>query len=149
MGITSAFLIQNVLKYLLNFGEVSDFLGYNALQNFFPTYTVKPNENCSNGHCRKAREAHLKYLAENPVVEKPKEEEKPVVHEDNEWGITLEEDSSQAPVKETATPQATYDLPEGLQFKFEEVTDKKIEDGDAVDTEGQTLEQLRAKLMGL
>ena len=31
MGITAGFLAQNVLKYLLNFGTVQPFLGYNAL----------------------------------------------------------------------------------------------------------------------
>jgi len=39
MSITAAFLIQNVLKHFLEFGEVSNFLGYNALQNYFPTYS--------------------------------------------------------------------------------------------------------------
>lgn len=36
MGITAGLLVQNSLKYLLNFGEVSDYLGYNAMNDFFP-----------------------------------------------------------------------------------------------------------------
>jgi ubiquitin-like modifier-activating enzyme 5 len=36
MGIIAGFLTQNVLKYLLKFGEVSPFLGYNAFTDFFP-----------------------------------------------------------------------------------------------------------------
>lgn len=31
MGIVAGMLVQNTLKYLLNFGEVSDYLGYNAM----------------------------------------------------------------------------------------------------------------------
>jgi len=36
MGIIAGLLTQNALKYLLNFGEVSQVLGYNALLDFFP-----------------------------------------------------------------------------------------------------------------
>lgn len=35
MGIVAGFLVQNTLKYLLKFGTVSHYLGYNALQDFF------------------------------------------------------------------------------------------------------------------
>jgi ubiquitin-like modifier-activating enzyme 5 len=36
MGIIAGFLSQNVLKFLLKFGEVVPFLGYNAFTDFFP-----------------------------------------------------------------------------------------------------------------
>eukprot|EP01127_Copromyxa_protea_P001504 TRINITY_DN11485_c0_g1_i1.p1 TRINITY_DN11485_c0_g1~~TRINITY_DN11485_c0_g1_i1.p1 ORF type:complete len:393 (-),score=103.49 TRINITY_DN11485_c0_g1_i1:41-1219(-) len=146
MSIVSAFLIQNVLKHLLHFGEVSDFLGYNALQNFFPTYTMKPNPTCANGHCRKHFAEYQEKVKNQPKVEeKPKEE--PVVHEDNEWGITLEDEStvSDADLK----PPSNYDLPEGLKFRFEENTDTTVNAEDAVDTGGANLEALRAMLGGL
>ena len=32
MGIVAGFLVQNTLKFLLDFGEVSPYLGYNALR---------------------------------------------------------------------------------------------------------------------
>mmetsp|Transcript_6530 Transcript_6530/g.4905 ORF Transcript_6530/g.4905 Transcript_6530/m.4905 type:complete len:98 (+) Transcript_6530:542-835(+) len=51
MGITAGFLSQNVLKYLLNFGESSLFLGYNALEDFFPKYPLTPNQECSDKKC--------------------------------------------------------------------------------------------------
>lgn len=35
MGITAGFLVQNALKYLLQFGEVSFLLGYNAKNDYF------------------------------------------------------------------------------------------------------------------
>jgi len=40
MGIIAGFLSQNVLKFLLGFGEVSPFLGYNAFSDFFPLYPM-------------------------------------------------------------------------------------------------------------
>ena len=36
MGITAGLLVQNSLKFLLDFGEVSHYLGYSALKDFFP-----------------------------------------------------------------------------------------------------------------
>ena len=53
MGIVAAFLVQNALKYLLKFGKVSRYLGYNALLDFFPTMTLKPNEDCADNFCCK------------------------------------------------------------------------------------------------
>ncbi|KAK9884276.1 hypothetical protein WA026_005228 [Henosepilachna vigintioctopunctata] len=35
MAIVAGFLVQNTLKYLLNFGDVANYLGYNALNDFF------------------------------------------------------------------------------------------------------------------
>lgn len=52
MGIIAGFLSQNVLKYLLKFGEVSPFLGYNAFTDFFPQYPMQPNADCTDQNCR-------------------------------------------------------------------------------------------------
>ena len=41
MGITAGLLAQNALKYLLGFGRVTEYLGYNALQDFFPQLALK------------------------------------------------------------------------------------------------------------
>jgi hypothetical protein len=49
----TVFLNPNVpFRYLLKFGQVTYYLGYNALQDFFPTMAIKPNENCDDRHCR-------------------------------------------------------------------------------------------------
>lgn len=53
MGIVAGFLVQNVLKYLLKFGEYSKYLGYNAMEDFFPKMSLKPNKDCDDYHCRK------------------------------------------------------------------------------------------------
>ena len=46
MGITAGFLVQNALKYLLNFGEVSFCLTYNSRTDFFSNYLIRINPEC-------------------------------------------------------------------------------------------------------
>jgi ubiquitin-like modifier-activating enzyme 5 len=41
------------VRYLLNFGEISYYLGYNAMKNFFPTYRLNPNKECTNLWCQR------------------------------------------------------------------------------------------------
>ncbi|XP_046829308.1 ubiquitin-like modifier-activating enzyme 5 isoform X3 [Vespa crabro] len=85
MGIVAGFLVQNTLKFLLCFGNVTYYLGYNALQDFFPTMMLKPNPNCEDNYCRQRQQ---EYQAK-PKVEKPVEEVSDIkpLHEDNEWVI--------------------------------------------------------------
>uniref|UniRef100_A0A452HPP3 Ubiquitin-like modifier-activating enzyme 5 n=1 Tax=Gopherus agassizii TaxID=38772 RepID=A0A452HPP3_9SAUR len=85
MGVVAGILVQNVLKFLLNFGTVSYYLGYNAMQDFFPTMAMKPNPYCNDKNCRKQQEAYKEKKAAQPkqvVVEQEEE----IVHEDNDWG---------------------------------------------------------------
>lgn len=99
---------------------MSDFLGYNALQNYFPSYTLRPNETCANQHCRLAQTEYQKRKALEPPKPVKKEEPK-VIHEDNEWGITLEGDSEDPSVSVSPdTLPAPSNLPEGLQYRFEQ-----------------------------
>ncbi|CAL7941659.1 unnamed protein product [Xylocopa violacea] len=87
MGIVAGFLVQNALKYLLNFGDVSYYLGYNAMQDFFPKMILRPNPNCEDRYCRQRQQEYaLKPKPQQKVEEKV--EDKPL-HEDNEWGISL------------------------------------------------------------
>jgi ubiquitin-like modifier-activating enzyme 5 len=57
-GIVAGMLVQNTLKYLLEFGTVSRYLGYNSLKDFFPTMDIKPNTGCCNNRCLEAQQAH-------------------------------------------------------------------------------------------
>lgn len=104
MGITAGFMAQATLKFLLNFGTVSNFLGYDALQDYFPTYPMQPNPDCTNSHCRK-RQKEWKLKVESGYLEKQKaeqakEETQPTeIHPENEWGIEIV-DSSDAVVVE-------------------------------------------------
>ena len=45
-------------RYLLGFGEVTYYLGYNALQDFFPTMALKPNESCDDKNCVKQQQEY-------------------------------------------------------------------------------------------
>ncbi|XP_057305118.1 ubiquitin-like modifier-activating enzyme 5 [Hydractinia symbiolongicarpus] len=112
MGIVSGFLVQNTLKYLLKFGTVTYYLGYNAMQDFFPTMTMKPNPQCDDRFCVKQQKIYQDKLASAPKeIEETKEEE--VVHENNEWGISLVEES--ADLREDTKLQ---DLTQGLQYAY-------------------------------
>lgn len=85
MGIVAGFLVQNTLKFLLEFGQVSYYLGYNAMEDFFPKMTLRPNPNCDDTYCRQRQQ---EYLAKPKIQQISTDitEEKPV-HEDNEWGM--------------------------------------------------------------
>ncbi|XP_070162122.1 ubiquitin-like modifier-activating enzyme 5 isoform X1 [Polyergus mexicanus] len=100
MGIVSGFLVQNTLKFLLKFGQVSYYLGYNAMEDFFPTMTLKPNPNCDDRHCRQRQKEY---------AQKPKSQQEPskiieekAIHEDNKWGILLVNEQSEQPDETTS-----------------------------------------------
>lgn len=83
MGIIAGFLVQNTLNCLLKFGKVSHYLGYNAMEDFFPTMTLRPNPNCDDAHCKQRQKEYLampKIQQEQTVIIQEKS-----VHEDNEY----------------------------------------------------------------
>ncbi|XP_029168514.1 ubiquitin-like modifier-activating enzyme 5 [Nylanderia fulva] len=94
MGIVAGFLVQNTLKFLLNFGQVSYYLGYNAMEDFFPKMTLKPNPNCDDAHCRQRQKEYVAKPKSQQESNKVIEEK--AVHEDNKWGISLVEQSCHA-----------------------------------------------------
>ena len=55
-------------RYLLQFGEVSDYLGYSAMMDYFPRMTVKPNPECDE--CRLRQESCAYEKSEEVVQEK-------------------------------------------------------------------------------
>lgn len=92
MGIVSGMLVQNTIKYLLEFGEVSNYLGYNALIDFFPKMTLRPNPTCDDRWCR---ERQKEFQARpKPLVEIIEEKPAEVTHEENSWGIELVSDTA-------------------------------------------------------
>eukprot|EP00933_Yihiella_yeosuensis_P070755 TRINITY_DN78918_c0_g1_i1.p1 TRINITY_DN78918_c0_g1~~TRINITY_DN78918_c0_g1_i1.p1 ORF type:complete len:424 (-),score=88.68 TRINITY_DN78918_c0_g1_i1:55-1326(-) len=108
MGITAGLLAQATLKHLLKFGTVSNFLGYDALGDFFPSYGMAPNPECTSVQCRRRQEewkADPEGQMERYGIKKDepqKEETSGELHPDNEWGITCEDDGEEVvePVKE-------------------------------------------------
>jgi len=149
MGVVAGLLVQNTLKYLLKFGTVSPYLGYNALLDFFPTYQMKPNTDCDDSFCLKQQKAYAAICAqkekealENPCDSCQAEEE--IAPIPNEWGIelvdeTAEENSNTGPVLTEGLKQA-YELPE------------KPSEGDAVSeikTEEFSLDDLMNQMKSL
>lgn len=91
-GIVAGFLVQNTLKYLLNFGTVGHYLGYNSLQDFFPTMTIKPNPGCANPLCAQRQREWEAAEPEREAARRlqlPPEEDVGPLHEDNEWAIEV------------------------------------------------------------
>jgi ubiquitin-like modifier-activating enzyme 5 len=68
---------------------VTKYLGYNALLDYFPTMTLRPNENCADSFCvKRQKEFQIREnqrLAEeaNKVIEKEIVEEN--LHPENEF----------------------------------------------------------------
>ena len=94
MGIIAGFLSQTVLKFLLKFGEVSPFLGYNAFSDFFPKYPLTPNPECTDKTCQELQKYYQEHPEEKRLKDKEEEETKDDgntgVSQENEWGITIE-----------------------------------------------------------
>ncbi len=164
MGIISGFLVQNTLKYLLSFGTVTQYLGYNAMKDFFPSFQVKANPQCTNKWCRKRQEEHLSKLnspeylakkAEEERIEKEKIEKElnTPLHLENEWGITIESNTSadnNNNNKESVDDSSNSDgLPSGLVFSMPKA-DTNVELEGAVEATGEeNLDDLMKQLEDL
>merc|ERR1719228_1258602 len=142
MGIVAGFLVQNSLKYLLKFGQVSHYLGYNAMLDFFPTMSMKPNPNCDEYQCLKMQKARAEELAANPEIVLEVEEEEAVVHEDNDWGISLV-DEDVGDVGAGGSQEVAQGISTAYSYKAPDV-DEDVPD-DSEDT-GESLEELMAKM---
>ncbi|XP_048190969.1 ubiquitin-like modifier-activating enzyme 5 [Perognathus longimembris pacificus] len=147
MGVVAGILVQNVLKFLLNFGTVSFYLGYNAMQDFFPTMSMKPNPQCDDHNCRKQQEEYKRKAASLPTKEVVQEEEE-IVHEDNEWGIELVSEISEQELKSSSGP--VPDLPEGITVAYTIPKQHQASGPEvAVEDSGESLEDLMARMKNL
>ncbi|OMJ91813.1 hypothetical protein SteCoe_5601 [Stentor coeruleus] len=87
MGVIAGLLVQNALKFLLSFGEVTNYLGYSSKNDYLPKFTMQPNPECPNRYCVNWQ----KYYGENaPRLKKETEKVEESKHEDNDWGICVE-----------------------------------------------------------
>ncbi|XP_017045621.1 ubiquitin-like modifier-activating enzyme 5 [Drosophila ficusphila] len=146
MGITAGFLVQNALKYLLNFGEVSDYLGYSALTDFFPKMTLKPNPQCDDRNCV-ARQKEFQAKPKPVVVKEESKVEEPL-HATNEWGIELVADDEP---EESAPPANSSAVGEGLRLAYEapEKLSEDRGDTEAAPADESSLEDLMAKMKSM
>ncbi|KAK6730979.1 hypothetical protein RB195_007446 [Necator americanus] len=145
MAVVAGFLVQNTLKYLLNFGEVSMYVGYNALQDFFPRQEMKPNDQCDDRFCRqRQKEYQAKKAAETKVDIPIDEKEEEVVHEENDWGIEL--------VDESKVEESKTNVGHGLRYAYElpkEAETASEPNEQSSETSKQDLASLMSQLKGL
>ncbi|XP_052814608.1 ubiquitin-like modifier-activating enzyme 5 [Mya arenaria] len=148
MAVVAGFLVQNTLKYLLGFGEVTHYLGYNALQDFFPTMSMKPNETCDDRHCIRRQAEYKKREAAKPKTEKLEVKEEEVVHEDNPFEIEL---VSETTCEESEAAEGSQiQLAEGLKVAYTvPAPENNSGSGDTVETSGQSLDDLMAQMKSL
>ena len=146
MGIVAGFLVQNVLKYLLEFGKVSYYLGYNALVDFFPKENLKPNPQCNDRFCLQQQETYEKNKPAEVVVEEVVEEA--VVHEDNEFGIELVSEITEDELN--AAEGQKRDLAEGLRSAYTvPAPNNQTEEGTTTVAAEVSVDDLMAQLKGL
>ncbi|XP_045481517.1 ubiquitin-like modifier-activating enzyme 5 [Harmonia axyridis] len=138
MAIVAGFLVQNCLKYLLGFGEVANYLGYNALNDFFPTMSLKPNQNCEDRFCRKRQQEKASEVKEEILV---KVDEEAPLHEDNEWGISL--------VDESVEEQKASVGVAGIEFAYTLATNNSKEEPEVATTDDVKLEDLMAQMKSI
>ena len=158
MGMVAGFLVQNTLKYLLNFGEVSMYLGYNAMKDFFPTMDIQPNPGCTNAACCKLQ---TKYAGERDRRKKAKEakdveveEDAGALHEDNEWSISVVEEEAPAGAggQGGESEAKGAELAEGIEFsmpKADAIDEKTLEENAVETNDDDDVDNLRAQLEAL
>ncbi|EYU29185.1 hypothetical protein ABFS82_05G123700 [Erythranthe guttata] len=153
MGVVAGLLVQNTLKYLLKFGSVTPYLGYNALKDFFPTMEMKPNPQCSNASCmerqkeyalaKPARDAAAKANLEAEVLV-----EVECLHTDNEWNISVVDDDNdvQGPKSSSgALPEGlVHELPSADEFQKPHVSEETSSTIDDLEALRKELELLNA-----
>ncbi|XP_020580626.1 ubiquitin-like modifier-activating enzyme 5 isoform X2 [Phalaenopsis equestris] len=134
MGVIAGLLVQNALKFLLKFGEVSPYLGYNSLKDYFPTMEMRPNPQCSNSACIERQKEYLLAKPVRDALAKAKNEadaslqnESPL-HMDNEWNISVVDDSE---TEAFNAPTASEALPEGLTRELPSA-DQQYQEGAAL-----------------
>lgn len=118
MGLVAAMLVQNALKYLLRFGKVSYFLGYNAMSDFYPQFILRPNPSCDT--CAKRQALRAAWLAANPPAPEPDASAaKPAPSTENEWGIELEPEAESSGPGAGVGPTLGPAVPDGVRYKYE------------------------------
>ncbi|KAJ8019494.1 Ubiquitin-like modifier-activating enzyme 5 [Holothuria leucospilota] len=145
MGVVAGLLVQNTLKYLLGFGNVTEYLGYSALQDFFPTMVMKPNSQCSSRYCIKRQEEFQKKLAAQPKEEIQEEVKEEIKHDSNEWAIELVDETS----PEESTEKSDENLATGIKYRYDRPDDTKTDDSEVVADTDESMDDLMAKLKGL
>ncbi|XP_046338365.1 ubiquitin-like modifier-activating enzyme 5 isoform X2 [Haliotis rufescens] len=147
MAIVAGFLVQNTLKYLLKFGEVTYYLGYNALQDFFPTMTMRPNPQCDDSHCRRQQKLYQEREELKPKEEKKEMKVEEIIHEDD-WGIELVSETTEAELQ--AAEGSVPELTKGVTVAYTKPAQNQMSDNKStVGATEKSLEDLMKEMKGL
>lgn len=144
MAIVAGMLVQNSLKYLLEFGKVTPYLGYNALDDFFPTWSMKPNPDCNDRFCVERQKDYQKQasLDKLKLPDKKEEPEKVEAPIENEFGIEIVESHQE--------DEESFQVTKGLQYSYLKADDSKVDGSvdtsETVEESSESLEELMAKL---
>ncbi|XP_010475225.1 PREDICTED: ubiquitin-like modifier-activating enzyme 5 isoform X1 [Camelina sativa] len=160
MGVVAGLLVQNSLKFLLNFGEVSPYLGYNSLKDFFPTMKMRPNPQCSNVACLERQKEYMLAKPERDAAAKAKMEadasiaiDEGPLHDDNEWNISVVDDENEKDATKAASSSGIDTLPEGLTRELPDADEYEkeiaIASGSGETEEEDDLEDLKKQLEAL
>lgn len=144
MAVVAGLLVQNALKYLLSFGEVSPYVGYNALVDFFPKYPMMPNPSCDRARCV----ALQAQVAAEPVVAAAVVEEQPVVHSED-FGIVIEDASAADTVDTLAVAPGLRREHDGPDVSHAAVVASEAAGDVGAAAAGFSLEDLQAQLSSL
>lgn len=113
--------------------QVTRYLGYSSLKDFFPTMDIKPNPGCPNPLCRQLQAAHTaRYNSAEAIAERAAAAaaaaqaaaKEVAVHEENDWGIEVVAEPSTGPgaegpeVADRESGSASAQLSEGLQYSM-------------------------------
>ena len=140
MGIVAGFLSQHTLKYLLDFGDISGYVGYDAMKDHFPQIELKANPTCSNDLCVQRQNEHRTKPKYFPAWARFPEEKKAIVHKANEWGIEVSS-TSDGDLMNVAPAS-------GLEYAFATKKEEMSAPTVAV-TERDSLDDLAAKMKAL
>ncbi|CAI0446477.1 unnamed protein product [Linum tenue] len=171
MGVVAGLLVQNTLKLLLQFGNVSPYLntlsvldellplflsqGYNSLKDYFPTMEMKPNPHCSNGAClERQKEFLLSKPARDAAAARARMEAEAALvaegplHDDNEWNISIVDDSdveaSGAAISDALPEGLTRELPSADHFQKPQAAEPSATIVDDLEELKKQLEALNA-----
>lgn len=157
MGIVAGFLVQNALKYLLQFGEVSEYVGYIALKDHFPKMVLRPNPECVSSWCRKQQglfqQREVERLAAEALLPPPPPPppEAPL-HTSNDWGIEVDDDDDDevaAPPQPAASRQQLADGIEYAHVTSDQLKETVKEEDKLGEDDGTDLSSLMAQLSGI
>jgi len=113
----------------------------------FPKDKLRPNSECESNWCRQRQKEYKEKLIKEPKVVVVQEQKK-VVHEENEWGISLASDDNDDQVQHIESIHHT--IPVGTERELPSAAHQQISEKEKVHVDDNVgLEDLMANLKSL